>query len=426
MMHFLSSEPSRSRCNCVAKSWSNSMTLAVVPTRRIVVGVAMVYFSSTTIPVMPWVIMNQRILRSHAIRKQNYRRYHAISLEPYVARQYEAFLTIPSRLHMSHDREIDEATNEATTTSSIPVPSLTSEMLSLRFRDVFAHFRSLRQQRSNASNESSNAIIPDDSIIRMNLLRTRHVNLELDKCRVDVSTIPDAGYGVYATKTIQKKELITLYPGDAIIQWKHKDHIDPSTDGGIQIFFGTHIPESERMVAALDNKNDPSDAISNDATSRTFMYHLPTARSYEVRINDTISVIGDPNRHADPAYLGHMINDYCTIDCNGTENHDDKAASTTTHNQNDDETIRQYNIQSILKSNCKIQIGTDQCHVEIVATRDIASNKELFLSYGSNYWLSRRSTTGTTKVVEESTTSTSRKAGFGSNVVNGKVKPKRK
>ena len=289
---------------------SNSAPMFAGPTSIVVARVAMAYFSTATIPVTSWVNNNQSkllplILRNNHVISNTYsKRYNnALSLDPYFRStrpsQYE------SRLHMSHDRESNYDV-DLTSSSSSKVPSLTSEMLSLRFRDVFAHFRSILPT-------SETIQVPNESIVRMNLLRTRHANLELDKCRIDVSTIPNAGYGVHATKAIQRNELITLYPGDAIIQWKHKDHLDPATDGGIQILFGTHIPESERIVAALDNNsnnNSPSDNI-NDTKNRIFMNHIPTARGYEVRINDTLSVIGDPNRKSDPAYLGQMINDYC-------------------------------------------------------------------------------------------------------------------
>ena len=426
-MHFLlpSTVTTRSRKKWMTKSWSSSTAFVLPPTTRLVVlRVAMIYLSTTTtttVPVTSWV-MHQRVLTSHAIRN-NHRRYHTASLDPYLTvRTSRAFPTIQSRVHLSHDREKSDDIHQ---TTSSKVPSLTSEMLSLRFRDVFAHFQSLRQpSTSEPSKEATMNTIPDESIVRMNLLRTRHMNLELDKCRIDVSTIPNAGYGVYATKAISRNELITLYPGDALIQWKHKDHLDPNTDGGIQIFFGTHIPESERTVS-VNNNNNNSQNSSKDShhtapSSRQFMDHIPTARSYEVRINDTISVIGDPHRHSDPAYLGHMINDHCTID----DNNNNIIDVENNIDDNEAELVRQYNIKSIQQSNCKIQIGIDhQCHVEIVATRNISLGEELFLSYGSSYWLSRRRTTK----VKESTTYSSKNSGFGNNVVvSGKGKTKKK
>jgi SET domain len=404
--------------------------MAVFPLSEVFARVAIVSLLTTTttmIPVMSWVVRQHSLQTPHVIRKHymihNLRRFRALSSDP-CARSKRCrecaprLTTITSRrLHTSHDREKRDETDQTPSSSSSTVPSLTSEMLSLRFRDVFAHFRSLQQTPSGEDNEPI-MNVPDESTIRLNLLRTRHPNLELNKCRIDISTVPDAGYGVYATEQLYKNELITLYPGDALIQWKHKDHLDPNTHGGIQIFFGTHIPPAERSTAALDNTTPhPSDAtIDNNKINSNFMNHIPTARNYEVRINDTISVIGDPHRNADPAYLGHMINDYCTIP--STTIRDDEA-----------EAIRQYNIPSIQQSNCQIKIGTDRCHVEIVATRDVALGDELFLSYGTSYWLSRCAATtkgaisssssiaspmedGTTKRTKEPTVVMS-KPGFG-------------
>jgi hypothetical protein len=79
----------------------------------------------------------------------------------------------------------------------------------------------------------------------------------------------------FVTQDIYPNELITLYPGGAIIQWNDKDHIDERTQHGLQILFDAHIPQVE-----------------------------PSARDYEVCISDTICLIGDPVRCTDPVYLG--------------------------------------------------------------------------------------------------------------------------
>jgi SET domain len=257
---------------------------------------------------------------------------------------------------------------------------VTSEILSMRFRDVLLHFRNLNNDPMNST--------WTESIIQTNLLRTRHDQLMLKKCRVDVSTVPNAGCGVFVTQDIFPNELITLYPGDAIIQWNDKDHIDERTLHGLKILFGTHIPQVERTLALNANKNSTSsgDSTSSSNNTTTFMQHIPSARDYEVRISDTISLIGDPVRCTDPAYLGQMINDYCTIQ--GI----DTGSGSIMSDREKQQMIRDYNIRSIQASNCKIQIGIDGCHVEIVSTRQIPAGTECFLSYGTNYWMSRSST----------------------------------
>ena len=255
---------------------------------------------------------------------------------------------------MSNDKQKCDDT-EKHSSSSI------DKILSLCFLDAIVHLRSLKET-------SKQNFKLDAQTIRSYLLRTRHSNLELDKCRVDISTLPDAGFGVFTTKAIRKDEVITLYPGDAIEE--------RTADGEVRLAFGIHIEEPEliKIVAALNKQYDqPYDERNYDSGSQHFMMDIDKARRYVLEVNDTFSLIGDPDRKADPAYLGHMINDSC------------KEIS---RNDNDEpiEMGRQYDVQSIQNMNCAIEVGIEQWHVKIVATRDITSGEELFLSYGSEYW----------------------------------------
>ena len=248
--------------------------------------------------------------------------------------------------------------------------------LSAQFQHVFEHFAALPNNTTSLNEEQ----------IRTNLLRTRHSPFPLAypfHGRIAVSAIPNAGYGVVVTRDIPKGECITLYPGDALLQWPEiKEAEENSLDTaahGLHVLFGTHIPETERRAAL-----DPSSYNNEKKKEEDYMFmrNIRAARDYEVRISEKISLIGDPGRCQDPAYLGHMINDYCTI---AYPSHTDSSMT------DEAELERQYNIQSITASNCKIQIGTpDACHVEIVSTRPIAAGEECFLSYGTDYWRTRR------------------------------------
>jgi SET domain len=248
------------------------------------------------------------------------------------------------------------ASSASVAESELPAETI-REVLSAQFQEVFAHFR-----RHNHSF--------DEDRIRTNLLRTRHAQLPLRHCRVSESTIPKAGRGVFCTRDVKAGETITLYPGDALLQWRDRHHV--AEDRGLSVLFGTHIPEEARRAAL--------DANASVGPEYIFMRNIRDARNYEVRISDTVSLIGDPWRCHDPAYLGHMINDFFTV-----------AYNETVDGSNDDDKVeRQYNIKSIAASNCQIVVGIpDGCHVEIVATRDIAMGEECFLSYGVDYWRTR-------------------------------------
>jgi SET domain len=251
--------------------------------------------------------------------------------------------------------------------SELPTNSI-GDVLSTQFQEVFAHFL-------YGDNASSSEFLLTEYRIRTNLLRTRHSLLPLRNCCLSKSTIPNAGFGVFCTRDIKAGETITLYPGDAILQWQDLHHLDDRTTG-LQILFGTHVPEGERLAALNTNATVEHEYI--------FMRNIPDARNYEVRITDTVSLIGDPGRCRDPAYMGHMINDFCSISYIGDDENVEDSYS-------DAELERQYNVKSIAASNCKIYVGTpDGCHVEIVATRDIALGEECFLSYGVDYWRTRQ------------------------------------
>lgn len=363
---------------------------------------------TTTMSVMSRV-MKQRIPTPRVIREHNHhRRYRAVSLEPYASRQYESFLTITSRSHTSLDRGKGDGTRQKTSTSK--APSLTREILSLKHARLFACYRALQQKPSDPNDEP---MVPDERSVQMNLLRSRWPQSELclDNCRIDASTIPGAGYGVFTTKAVQRNELITLYPGDAVVE--------TLADGTKSLSLGLHIPKSEQkqIFAAFNTHHgNPNDESDYNSENQRFMSNVAKAYRYRVQVNDAICMIGDPNRKKDSAYMGHMINDYCTLDIDGSRNKIDtsslndedvrtmirqsniqpksrnnKTEPTSSSSSSNDEyvqtMIRQYNIQSKQNANCHVQMGIEQCHVEIVANRDISQGEELFLSYGSEYWL---------------------------------------
>jgi SET domain len=197
--------------------------------------------------------------------------------------------------------------------------------------------------------------------VSINLLRTRHAHLRLNRSRVGVSTIPNAGVGVFATRFIHIGELITLYPGDALLQWRNATDYEDRHGVALRVLLGPHLSEMERHEAST--------------MGTLFGRSMDAARAYEVRIADTISVVGDPQRCHDAAYLGHLLNDgaCCLSNTSST-----KEAVVTAYAQ-----------QSLAAANAKIVVGTEACHVEVVAMKPIAPGQEIFLSYGASYWLSR-------------------------------------
>jgi len=57
----------------------------------------------------------------------------------------------------------------------------------------------------------------EDEVSRK-MLNTRLDKLQLSCCRVAESTVIGAGMGLFATRAISAGQLITLYPGDAVLR----------------------------------------------------------------------------------------------------------------------------------------------------------------------------------------------------------------
>ena len=208
---------------------------------------------------------------------------------------------------------------------------LTMEEYCLRLSEVRAHYRQTGE-------------ISQDRVC-MNMLATRCSDLHLDRCHTGASKLPDAGIGLFASRDIRAGELITLYPGDALLYWKdgRKQSSSRICSG---VVFGAHIPEDQR---------DPLRVTSE------------SSRQYEVGASTTLSCVGDPRLDDCPAYLGHFANDGSV--CDSVERIGEYL----------EETGAAANADHVTLEGC--QLGTQ-------ATRDIASGEEILVTYGEGYWLS--------------------------------------
>jgi hypothetical protein len=141
------------------------------------------------------------------------------------------------------------------------------------------------------------------------------------------------GVGVFATREISKGELITCYPGDALIY--------QPTDG---IIFGEHVPETMA---------DPESCFGEWI-------------DYGLAEDDEYALIGIPLLDDDAAYLGHFCNDgACLLEGWNTS---------------------QYSVASNQMLNAK-HIDVAGLHTATVATRPIRRDEEVLVSYGKEYWL---------------------------------------
>ena len=182
----------------------------------------------------------------------------------------------------------------------------------------------------------------------LKLMATRRENLPLNRCRVAPSSLH--GLGVFATRDIKKGEIVTLYPGDAVLQWKD----DRQDLRDVKVLFGSHVPLL---------KQDVKKATSEES------------RAYEILATDTISVVGDPELCDDMSYVGHIINDGSFCD------------SLEGRVKYERDTAKLMNAEHCLLrgwSGRKLPV-----HFFTRAARDIAKDEEILVSYSFGYWLAR-------------------------------------
>ena len=211
---------------------------------------------------------------------------------------------------------------------------LTLEEFALRLSEVRAHYRKTGE-------------LTQDRVC-MNMLATRCADLHLNRCRTGPSRLQDGGTGLFATRDIRAGELITLYPGDALLYWKDGQvAMSASKQLCSGVVFGVHIPMGERDVDRVTSAD---------------------ARQYEICASSTLSCVGDPRLADNPAYLGHFTND--GVVCASPE-----GAAT-------------YRVATRAAANAD-HVTLEGCHLATQATRDIVSGDEILVTYGEGYWLSR-------------------------------------
>lgn len=244
---------------------------------------------------------------------------------------------------------------------------------------------------------SSDTSKSKETVIRETILSTRLSDLQLNKTKIDTSTIPGAGLGLFASKDIAKGEVVTCYPGDALLcssdsESDEIDGIDPldfelneedldldekydeqakfdeDEEWGFDetIIWGSHVEEEDRLDDSIVLRDD--DFMSESSN--------PSLTHYALEVCDKYSIMGMPSLDSYPAYHGHFAND-------GAGHFANKKMDACT---NIEEEIAAYVNQSIKASNAKHE-NVDGLHMVTVATKNIKKGDEIFVTYGFDYWM---------------------------------------
>lgn len=156
------------------------------------------------------------------------------------------------------------------------------------------------------------------------------------------------GRGVFTRRKVAKDEVLTLYPADLITYRPDGFNDDPPKIGTSYGAYGAGITEPARNNYLKNNQ-----------------YY----GDYGNQIIPFYRITGTPENDANPAYLGHFIND---------------SARCT----KDERSIDIYTVVTKAKQNCMF-VSISGLHIAVVATRDIAADEELYVPYAVAYWTNR-------------------------------------
>lgn len=244
------------------------------------------------------------------------------------------------------------------------------------------------EQHQDSSADDIN-LSPED-LVKETLLSTRLPDLQLNRTRIGPSTIEGAGRGLFATEDIAKGELITCYPGDALlceyseleidedegeedvdeedIDFEDEEYYDEEADYVEEVvLWGDHIDATDRF-----EEDEIFDGIVEE--------DVPPLTSYAASVDDVYSVMGMPVLDNDPAYFGHFANDgagHIAIQTGV----DDAARIGI------EEIISSYVSKSVELSNAIHKPLADGLHLGTFASKNIKQGEEVMVTYGPDYWM---------------------------------------
>mmetsp|Transcript_35344 Transcript_35344/g.42193 ORF Transcript_35344/g.42193 Transcript_35344/m.42193 type:complete len:344 (+) Transcript_35344:71-1102(+) len=223
-----------------------------------------------------------------------------------------------------------------------------------------------------------NRDLSPDEMARETLLCTRIPKLALCHTVVGPSKIPGAGRGLFALHDISKGDLITCYPGDALIYTPPYAGDDGDDDEGEDIdeivIWGEHVDEAERWDedAVFDGHwsvEGSDDEVGKDGRPLT---------DYALEVCESYAVLGMPLLDVDPAYSGHYANDGAgRLAMDGAVIGDGVSV---------EEGIVAFVNESLRLANAQNRVVEDS-HMGTIATKNISEGDEILVTYGMDYWM---------------------------------------
>jgi hypothetical protein len=196
---------------------------------------------------------------------------------------------------------------------------------------------------------------------RQSILKRRIPNLDNgNNIQILASTIPSGGRGLFCTHPIQAGEVITCYPGDALVVTMSENNDDEDDNlAAYSLVWGSHVPPNWQFADDFELWSTSRDGDGDDDDDN------PPWTGYVVQVCETYSVLGLPHLDTDLTYAGHFVNDSC------------RALSP--------KDLSRYVLESQERANARHQ-QVMGLHVATVATRPIEPGEEIFVTYGPDYW----------------------------------------
>lgn len=157
-------------------------------------------------------------------------------------------------------------------------------------RDLLSDASTLAERKPTSTVPADNEIrdVSTEQAVRESLLSTRLHLPFLARTDVRPSTIDGAGRGLFATEDIPEGDVITCYPGDALLHelpsgedgeegdWEEEDYDDESTD---IVLWGSHVSEEDRW--------DEETVFDGTESTRPLT-------EYCCWVDDSYSIMGEP------------------------------------------------------------------------------------------------------------------------------------
>jgi hypothetical protein len=159
-------------------------------------------------------------------------------------------------------------------------------------------------------------------------------------CPVCVMNSPIHGVGVFATRDVEKNEILTFYPAHGVAIAKNNGTCDEHQ-------------WAPRYLQRFGDENVES---------------YVTCIDYCLRMDPSgLTIFAHPDFRDDTQYLGHLINDGCISPFDIDE--------------------KNYNEQAYYpRNNCRLVSGDNGLFYAVVARERIKSGSELFAAYGYHFW----------------------------------------